>query len=575
MRANRRDVSARSTLIVMALTLCTRLVAAQSDAAVTLSVVTTNDVHGRLAQLPLLGGYVRNLRAARAADAGAVLLLDAGDIFQGTLESNSTEGAAMLRGYRALGYSAAAIGNHEFDFGPVGPHPIPFAKGEDPLGALKARVREARFPVLCANLRRSDGKAAPIPGLRASVLLRAAGVRVGIVGGLTKDALIATHAANTRNLQVTPLPDAVAREARALRKAGAQVVIAVVHAGGDCHDTRDPDDLSSCDADAEVFELARALPAAHVDLIVAGHTHAQLAQRVNGIPIIEAYSNGRAFGRADVSVARDPRQRPTVRLYPPHMLCEDTLDKPVCTSESYEASSVMRDEHVLAAIANDLARAKTEREQPLGVQVSSAVTRASTTESALNNLVADLILQAAPGADAAFSNAGGVRISLPVGPLTYGTVYEMFPFDNSFATLQISAGELAGIIATNLAADGGMLSLAGLRARARCADGRLVVDISTSQGQLLPADRKLRVITSDFLASQGDGLLGGLALGPDRLSIQRERSIRSALVDGLRAYPGGRVDGSDKQLFDPAHPRIAYPGTRPVSCRRAGQALTP
>jgi 2',3'-cyclic-nucleotide 2'-phosphodiesterase (5'-nucleotidase family) len=575
MRANRRDVLARCTIIVIALTLCTRLAAAQSDGAVMLSVITTNDVHGRLAQLPLLGGYVRNLRAARAADAGAVLLLDAGDIFQGTLESNSTEGAAMIRGYRALGYSAAAIGNHEFDFGPVGPHPIPLAKGEDPLGALKARVREAPFPMLCANLRRSDGKAPPCPGLRASVMLRPAGVRVGIVGGLTKNALIATHAANTRDLQVTPLADAIAREARALRKAGARVVIAVVHAGGDCHDARDPDDLSSCDADAEVFELARALPAALVDLIVAGHTHAQLAHRVNGIPITEAYSNGHAFGRADVSVPRDPRQTPSVRIYPPHRLCEDTLDKPVCTTESYEGSPVVRDERVLLAIASDLARAKVEREQPLGVQVSAPITRASTTESALNNLVADLILQAAPGADAAFSNAGGVRISLPTGPLTYGTVYEMFPFDNSFATLHISAGELAGIIATNLAAEGGILSLAGLRARARCAEGRLMVDISTSQGQLLPPDRKLTVITSDFLASQGDGILGGLALGPDRLSVQRERLIRSALVDGLRAYPGGRIDGNDKRLFDPSHPRIAYAGTRPLSCGRTGQALVP
>jgi 5'-nucleotidase len=574
MRANRCNVVARWTILVIAIALCTRLVAAQSNAGVTLSIITTNDVHGRLAQLPLFGGYVRNLRVARAADAGAVLLLDAGDIFQGTLESNATEGAAMIRAYRALDYSAAAIGNHEFDFGPVGPHPIPFAKGEDPLGALKARVHEAPFPMLCANLRRSDGKP-PFPGLRASVLLRAAGVRVGIVGGLTKDALIATHAANTRTLQVTPLADAITREARALRKAGARVVIAVVHAGGDCHDARDPDDLSSCDADAEVFELARALPAAQVDLIVAGHTHAQLAHRVNGIPIIEAYSNGRAFGRADVNVPRDPRQRPTVRIDPPHRLCEDALDKPVCTTESYEGRPVVRDERVLLAIADDLARAKTEREQSLGVQVSSAVTRASTTESALNNLVADLILRAAPGADAAFSNAGGVRISLPAGPLTYGTVYEMFPFDNSFATLRISAGELAGIIATNLAADGGILSLSGLRARARCTDGRLVVDISTPQGQLLPPDRMLTVITSDFLASQGDGILGGLALGPDRLSVQRERSIRAALVDGLRAYPGGRIDGNDKRLLDPSHPRIAYAGSRPVSCGRAGQALPP
>src|SRR5262245_4337927 len=99
--------------------------------AIVISVVSTNDVHGRISQLPLFGGYVDNLRALRAKDGGAVLLLDGGDIFQGTIESNSTEGAAMVRAYDALAYDAVTLGNHEFDFGPVGPHAVPLAEGED------------------------------------------------------------------------------------------------------------------------------------------------------------------------------------------------------------------------------------------------------------------------------------------------------------------------------------------------------------------------------------------------------------------------------------------------------------
>ena len=99
-----------------------------SDAAVplglvTLSIVGTTDLHGRVfpsnGQGPLeqLGGYLRNLRAARAADGGAVLLLDAGDTFQGGLESNLSEGALVVDAYNALGHDALAIGNHEFEFG--------------------------------------------------------------------------------------------------------------------------------------------------------------------------------------------------------------------------------------------------------------------------------------------------------------------------------------------------------------------------------------------------------------------------------------------------------------------------
>src|SRR4051812_2348565 len=140
------------TALAALLSLLSARHAAASEPSTTISVISTNDMHGRLWQLPLLGGYLRNLRAVRARDHGAVLLLDAGDIFQGTLESNLTEGAAMIRGYGALGYAAVALSNHEFDFGPAGPHSVPQRASEDGLGALKARLRQAPFPMLSANL---------------------------------------------------------------------------------------------------------------------------------------------------------------------------------------------------------------------------------------------------------------------------------------------------------------------------------------------------------------------------------------------------------------------------------------
>ena len=80
------------------------------------------------------------------------MLVDAGDMFQGTLESNLGEGAAVVRAYNALGYDAAALGNHEFDFGPVGPAPAPRTPADDARGALKARAAEAKFPLLVANI---------------------------------------------------------------------------------------------------------------------------------------------------------------------------------------------------------------------------------------------------------------------------------------------------------------------------------------------------------------------------------------------------------------------------------------
>jgi 5'-nucleotidase len=77
---------------------------------VTLSIVGTSDLHGvalsgnGLGGLPLLAGYVNNLRAVRAADGGAVLLVDSGDTFQGGIESNLSEGALVIDAYNAIAW---------------------------------------------------------------------------------------------------------------------------------------------------------------------------------------------------------------------------------------------------------------------------------------------------------------------------------------------------------------------------------------------------------------------------------------------------------------------------------------
>src|SRR4051812_9682287 len=121
---------------------------------VTLTFLATTDMHGHVeperAELPLdgppdakkasvlrgglalFGGYVAN---ARRENPGHVVLLDAGDMLQGTLVSNLGEGRVVVRAMNAVGYGAAAVGNHEFDFGPAGPRVVPKAPGDDPRGA--------------------------------------------------------------------------------------------------------------------------------------------------------------------------------------------------------------------------------------------------------------------------------------------------------------------------------------------------------------------------------------------------------------------------------------------------------
>ena len=87
----------------------------EQNPTITLSVIGTNDVHGSLLSvdgnrgLALFAGYVNNLRETRANDGGAVLLIDAGDMWQGTIESNFSEGASVVAAFNALGYDAAPL----------------------------------------------------------------------------------------------------------------------------------------------------------------------------------------------------------------------------------------------------------------------------------------------------------------------------------------------------------------------------------------------------------------------------------------------------------------------------------
>ena len=218
------------------------------------------------------------------------LLIDAGDMFQGTLESNLSEGAPVVAAYNQLGYAAAAIGNHEFDYGPAGDRVIPATSTDDPRGALKARAAEAKFPFLTANILDSaTGLPVNWPNVKPSIMVEVSGVKIGIVGVATSVTLSTTIAPNVRGLVIAPLAPAIIREATKLRQAGATVVVVAAHAGGTCQRFDSPADLSSCQQNAEIMRVARDIPAGLVNVIVAGHAHLGVAHEVAGIAIIESY----------------------------------------------------------------------------------------------------------------------------------------------------------------------------------------------------------------------------------------------------------------------------------------------
>src|SRR5438094_2690433 len=228
-----------------------------------LVIVGINDVHGALlaAAAPRslsawtsdpvggaewLGGWMDAIRRDARDRGGEALLIDAGDAFQGTLISNQFQGRSVVDAFNALGVAAAAVGNHEFDFG---------------LPVLLERMQQARYPILSANVFKKGTRERP-DWAKPSVLLDVRGLKVGVIGLTTVDTPTVTNPLIVQDLEFAPGGPVAAQESESLRARGATVVIVAAHAG--------PFPPSE-----EIQHIAESVKG-KVDAIVSGHNHTTL-----------------------------------------------------------------------------------------------------------------------------------------------------------------------------------------------------------------------------------------------------------------------------------------------------------
>jgi 5'-nucleotidase len=338
----------------------------------------------------------------------------------------------------------------------------------------------------------------------------------------------------------------------------------MAHAGGTCKGWSGDFLKDDCEADGEIFHVAEKLPKGVVDAIVAGHTHKGVSEIVNGIPIIESFSYGKAFGRIDFTVDVDPRSPAKIvgaHLYPPQGLCSNAdASVETCEAGAYEGSPVERDADVTTAIAADVEKAKSRREESLGVVLEERVRRDHERESEEGNLFTDLLRKAHPDVTVSMMNGGGLRADLPSGPLKYGALYEAFPFDNKTAIAEISGADLIRILSAHFHEKGGVLSVSGIRVRATCDKDTVKVDVTYDNGKKVGDKDKIVVLASDFMMTGGDSFWGPLT--PPKFTIKDE-IVRDTLETELRKMKTIKPSA----LLDSAHPRMSFPGVRPVRCK--------
>ncbi len=528
-----------------------------------ITLVATNDQHGwvmtsvdkfgsseiRAGGSAVMAAYLKILRGNNF---GGVVLLDAGDLFQGTLAANLSEGAVVIDAMNALSYDGAAIGNHEFDYGPVGPVSVATQPNVDPFGALKARISQAKFPLLSANIYEEATGRRPswLPG-DGLVMIERKGIKIGIFGLTTPQTPVTTVPVNVASLRFGSLAPEALTAAKQLREKGADIVIGVVHAGGKCAKWDNADDTSSCDEKTgEVFDMMRGLPPNTLDAVVAGHTHAVMAHKINGTPVIETYGLGRFFSTIElyldpVTKKVIPAKTAMTALIP---LCE-TVDSESGSCDprvlrgkasvnpvpaTFQGQPIVPDEKVTTLLAPALNQVKSLQEQSLGLSVPKTLGRDYENESVLGSFLADS-LRGVEKADIALLNPGGLRADLKAGDVTYGAVYEVLPFDNAISTLKLTGEELTRLLTAAYGSRKGVFQASGIEVKlSRCPTADRLKLVTLEGGKPLELTKQYRVVMPDFLARGGDGLAPILStIEPEQVDLgeNRELNLRDALVD--------------------------------------------
>ncbi|MED4534144.1 5'-nucleotidase C-terminal domain-containing protein [Metabacillus fastidiosus] len=470
-----------------------------------LAIMHTNDSHANLDHVAKKVTAVKEVRVEKPNS----LLLDAGDVFSGTLYFNEFKGQADLEFMNLLKYDAMTFGNHEFDLGST-------PEGHKGLADF---VKGAKFPFVSSNVDFSkdehlkglfkntitnDPKAGEIYN---GIVKEVNGEKIGIFGLTTEE----TKAISSPN-QITFSNYLTAAEntVKEFEKQGINKIIAVTHIGYD--------DNPAIDNDIQLATKVKG-----IDVIVGGHSHTQLSQPTvidkdeNGAKkdptvIVQAFQYNEYLGTLDVEFDKDGKITGEA----------GKLIKIADKKEDEEAANLLKKYSTkIAELKNRPTGATTEKElvNPRTTAENPAAPSVRNSETELGNLITDGMLDKAkaynPNTVIAMQNGGGIRSKIDAGEITYGDVIAVLPFGNTLATMKLTGAEIIQALEHSVQQapkeSGGFLHVSGLKVKydsSKQAGQRIVsVEVEEKKGTFTPLDSKKEyaIATNAFTAKGGDG----------------------------------------------------------------------
>ncbi|MFW5641251.1 MAG: bifunctional metallophosphatase/5'-nucleotidase [Roseicyclus sp.] len=475
--------------------------AAPAAAETTLHILHINDLHSRIQPInrfnstcsseddeagECFGGVARvatavNDKRDELTEAGEnVIVLDAGDQYQGSFFFTTYRGAAAGEFMEAIGFDAMALGNHEFNNGPEGLAPL--------LDAVS-------FPVVSGNLDVS-GEPALEGRVEDRLVLDVNGVQVGIVSALTRDTREISSPGE--NVVFQDEIEALQADVDALTAEGVDIIIGLTHVG--------------LPADIRIAEGVTGL-----DVIVGGHSHTWLSATDEDrdgayptwianpdgvlVPIVQAGAYSKYLGHLEVTF-------------------DDAGEVVYAEGDTMVLdASVTPDAEIAARVAELAAPIEESMAEVVGettefIEGDRSVCRAM--ECPMGNIVAEAMLDRVEdqGIQIAIANGGGIRASIDEGEITMGEVFTVLPFQNTLATFQLSgAGVMAALengVSQVEEGAGRFPQVAGLRFTwdPEAEPGSRIVSAEVDMdGTWEPLDMEATygVVSNNFMRNGGDG----------------------------------------------------------------------
>jgi 2',3'-cyclic-nucleotide 2'-phosphodiesterase (5'-nucleotidase family) len=394
---------------------------ARAPRELTLLIAATTDVHGHLVGWDYYENRpdtARGLaRAAtivdslRTAAPGRVVLVDAGDMLQGTpltyVAARREHFAVhpVLAAMNAMHYDAAAVGNHEFNYG------LPF---------LYSAAKGAHFPLLAANAYPAAGPA-PFPG---RTMVERDGVRIALIGATTPGSNAWDRDNLSGKLAIGAILPAVRAEVDSAKRERADVVVVVLHTGlgePSSYDTV----ATRLPSENVAAEVARRVPG--IDLLVYGHSHKQMADTViAGALLMQPKNWATSVGVAELHLANANGTWRVVSkrslLIPAAGHAEDAL-----VTRAAAAGHEAARKYVATVIGSTDARWSTDSGRVI--------------DTPLADLILDVERRTAHS-DLASTAVFDVGAKIDSGPISVGEIARLYPYENTLSAVRITGAQL-------------------------------------------------------------------------------------------------------------------------------------